>query len=224
MIRFALLIVGIVLADAHQGLAQPAASPSQSTVFPGDDWLRTTPQSMGMREESLQQARRYALTGEGAGIDGAGMIVRQGRIVISWGDLQRKFDLKSTSKSIGVTALGLALDDGRVSLDDFAVQHHSLLGVPPEITVSTTRGHATSGCMWFHPTARRRTKRVIAWSWRAFQSGASQRKRHTSFSFRSTRTKRRTGRQIWPIAGRSLNTPAAVIEEVSATTLYEPAR
>ena len=127
MIRFALLIVGIVLADAHQGLAQPAASPSQSTVFPGHDWLRTTPQSMGMREESLQQARDYALTG-----DGAGIVVRRGRIVISWGDLQRKFDLKSTSKSIGVTALGLALDDGRVSLDDFAVQHHSSLGVPPE--------------------------------------------------------------------------------------------
>ena len=75
----------------------------------------------------LEQARDHALTG-----GGAGMIIRYGKLVFSWGDPTRRFDLKSTTKSIGVTALGLAMQDGLVGLADAAQLHLPGLGVPPE--------------------------------------------------------------------------------------------
>ena len=75
----------------------------------------------------LEQARDYALTG-----GGSGYITRGGKLVISWGEARKTYDLKSTSKSIGVTALGLAIADGKISLDDQAATHHPKLGTPPD--------------------------------------------------------------------------------------------
>ena len=60
------------------------------------------------------------------------MIVRFGRCVMKGGDQRQWYDLKSATKSIGVTALGLAIQDGKVRLDDRAAKHHPSLGVPPE--------------------------------------------------------------------------------------------
>jgi CubicO group peptidase (beta-lactamase class C family) len=127
MIRVVIVVAVVVLAGADRCTAQANANGPRVDVFPGDQWQWATPQSLGIRERPLRLARDYALTG-----GGAGMIVRHGKIAISWGDLQRKFDLKSTSKSIGVTALGLAIDDGHMKLDDLASKHHPSLGVPPE--------------------------------------------------------------------------------------------
>jgi CubicO group peptidase (beta-lactamase class C family) len=80
----------------------------------------------------LLKARDYALTGGGSGV-----IIRQGRLVLEWGDPAQLYDLKSSSKSIGVTALGLALKDGKLRLDDPAVRHQPSLGNPP----GEQRGH-----------------------------------------------------------------------------------
>jgi CubicO group peptidase (beta-lactamase class C family) len=60
------------------------------------------------------------------------MITRHGQCVMQWGDTRRRYDLKSTTKSFGATALGLALADGKLTLEDRALQHHPGLGVPPE--------------------------------------------------------------------------------------------
>lgn len=95
--------------------------------WPGAEWPRATPAQTGMIEANLHTARDYALTGGGSGV-----IIRQGRLVLAWGDEAKRYDLKSTSKSIGVTLLGLALQDGRVALDDPAIRHQPELGVPPE--------------------------------------------------------------------------------------------
>jgi CubicO group peptidase (beta-lactamase class C family) len=75
----------------------------------------------------LAKARDYALTG-----GGSGCVIRHGRWVFSWGDSELRYDLKSSTKSIGVTALLLAVGDGKVRLDDRAGKHHPSLGVPPE--------------------------------------------------------------------------------------------
>jgi CubicO group peptidase (beta-lactamase class C family) len=82
---------------------------------------------MGMDPLLLARARDYALTA-----DGAGYIVRHGRVVLSWGDARQRFDLKSTTKSFGSIALGLALSDGLVRLEDKAQKHFPGLGMPPE--------------------------------------------------------------------------------------------
>ncbi len=95
-------------------------------------WERAAPGDVGMDDGPLRRARDYALTG-----GGSGHVVRHGKLVLSWGDPRQKYDLKSTTKSIGVTALGLALKDGKVKLDDSAAKFHPALGTPPEENAKT---------------------------------------------------------------------------------------
>jgi len=104
----------------------------QSEVYPTSGWLWATPEEVGMDAAKLKQARDYALTG-----GGSGCIIRGGRMVMAWGNQTKGYDLKSTTKSIGVTALGLAIKDGKMCLSDKAKQHHSNLGVPSESNSDT---------------------------------------------------------------------------------------
>ena len=80
-----------------------------------------------MDAAKLAQARKYALKG-----GGSGFITRGGKLVFSWGSLTKIYDLKSTTKSIGVTGLGLALQDGMLALDDAAQEYHPTLGTMPK--------------------------------------------------------------------------------------------
>jgi len=92
--------------------------------WPVPDWPKATPAAQGMARAALEKARDYALRG-----DGSGMIIRHGRLVFHWGDLRRRYDLKSTTKSFGAAAVGLALMDGKFkSLDDKARLYHPKLG------------------------------------------------------------------------------------------------
>ncbi len=95
--------------------------------WPMPDWSRATPAEVGMDEGTLLTARDYALSG-----GGSGYITRGGKLILSWGDLEKRYDLKSTTKSIGVTALGLALKDGKMKLGDRARLYHPELGIPPQ--------------------------------------------------------------------------------------------
>ena len=77
---------------------------SAEDIWPERSWVTAAPSDVGMNESQLAKARAYALTGEGSG-----HITRHGKLVMSWGDPEKTYDLKSTSKSIGITALGLAI-------------------------------------------------------------------------------------------------------------------
>jgi CubicO group peptidase (beta-lactamase class C family) len=100
--------------------------------WPGAAWERADSAALGLSEARLAEARDYALTG-----GGSGCIIVRGKLVMAWGDQRERYDLKSTSKSIGVTALGLALKDGTVRLEDPACRHHLSFGVPPQENVRT---------------------------------------------------------------------------------------
>src|SRR6266545_7867620 len=104
----------------------------ESASWPGEQWPTAKPGELGLAEKKLGEARDYALTGEGSGC-----IIVRGKLVMSWGDQDQLYDLKSSSKSIGVTLLGLALQDGRVTLDDPARKHQPKFGVPPESNAGT---------------------------------------------------------------------------------------
>jgi CubicO group peptidase (beta-lactamase class C family) len=106
----------------QQALKQSQSNPILSSFWlsllvPGVcfAWQQAAPEDVALDPAKLQQARDYALTG-----GGSGYIVRHGKLVMSWGDQAQRYDLKSTTKSIGVTALGLALMDGRIAMDDKA--------------------------------------------------------------------------------------------------------
>lgn len=114
-----ILLLGLVawsglLLGACRDIALPGAGPEQIRL--ADD--------AGMRFETLREAAAYA--------GGSGVVLRGGREVIRWGDTEALHDLKSTTKSIAVLALGLALDDGRLALSDPVVRHLPGFGVPPE--------------------------------------------------------------------------------------------
>ena len=97
----------------------PAAPPGQE-IWPMPAWQKAAPERLGMDAEQLAKARDYALTG-----GGSGCIVRDGRLVLAWGPQTRRYDLKSTTKSIGLTAVGLALADGKLqALRDKAGRYH----------------------------------------------------------------------------------------------------
>ncbi len=101
-------------------------------AWPDPGWPCRVPSEAGLDEAGLAQARDYALTGSGSGC-----IVRGGRLVFSWGDPKQRYDLKSSTKSFGAAALGLAIKDGKLRLDDKARRHHRTLGTPPEANAPT---------------------------------------------------------------------------------------
>jgi len=97
-------------------------------VWPGAQWESATPEQVGMDSELLQKARDYALTGAGSGF-----VTRGGKLVMQWGDQKQRYDLKSSTKAIGVTAVGLVLKDGKFgSLQDKAKKYQPSLGIPPQ--------------------------------------------------------------------------------------------
>ncbi|HKU15107.1 MAG TPA: LamG-like jellyroll fold domain-containing protein [Steroidobacteraceae bacterium] len=105
---------------------------SSATVWPTSGWTAVTPATMNMNAATLAQARTYALTGAGSG-----MITRGGKVVMSWGDTALRYDVKSSTKSIGGTALGVALLDGLLSVDDAARTYLPTIGLPPDTNAST---------------------------------------------------------------------------------------
>lgn len=95
--------------------------------WPASQWSKRTPADVGLSEAELVKARDYALTG-----GGSGMIIRGGVLVMTWGDVEQRYDLKSTTKSFGATALGVAILDGKMKLSDRASALHPSFGIPPE--------------------------------------------------------------------------------------------
>ncbi len=106
--------------------------PLQAAEYPAAEWARTSPAEAGLDEAKLNEARDYALTGEGSGC-----IIKSGKLVMTWGDFKKRYDLKSTAKSFGAAALGLAIADGKMKLTDKAKQHHPTFGVPPDENAKT---------------------------------------------------------------------------------------
>ncbi len=105
---------------------------AQNSRQPLGPWERANPREFGMDESRLAKARDYALKG-----GGSGMVIHHGKLVYFWGDLKAKYDLKSSTKSIGVTALGLALKDGKVQLNDPALRYYPELGELPDSNRAT---------------------------------------------------------------------------------------
>ena len=87
------------------------------------------PAEVGL-DEALLQPRDYALTGGGSGYHPR----RQAGDVV--GRPEGRYDLKSSTKSFGATALGLAILDGKIALTDRALRHPGF-GMPPESNAQT---------------------------------------------------------------------------------------
>ena len=123
--------------------------PPTAEVWPADDinetdplhgWAQVAASSVGMVQGGLDQAALFAQTvpdtvrDPGATVKntGAGMIVRHGQLVHSWGDIDRRQEMKSVTKSMGGILFGLALDQSKVALRAKGIDYMgSAFGVPP---------------------------------------------------------------------------------------------
>lgn len=90
----------------------PPAMPG-ALVWPGQDWERTTPQQAGWTANALARARDYS---QSIGTTSF-VAVQHGRIVVSWGDINRRLDLHSVRKSLLSALVGIAVAEGRIDLD-----------------------------------------------------------------------------------------------------------
>jgi len=113
--------------------ANSPAPAETGEIWPMPTWKRVRPEETGMDSAILRKARDYALTG-----GGSGCIVRHGRVVMRWGNQKQRYDLKSTTKAIGITAVGLALKDGKIKgLNEPAREYHPGFGIPPQFNAGT---------------------------------------------------------------------------------------
>jgi len=125
----ALVMYGLIAAVP---LGRAATDGRQPVVYPMPDWPRAAAAAVGMDGAKLAEARDYALRGEGSGY-----ITRHGRLVMAWGDPRQLYDLKSSTKSFGSVALGLAVKDGKLRLEDKAADRHPEFGTPPPTNART---------------------------------------------------------------------------------------
>jgi CubicO group peptidase (beta-lactamase class C family) len=114
----------------------PASDTTNASADHG--WTRvTTAADVGMNQAGLDQAATYAQTAGSTKPGSAGMIVRHGRLVKSWGEIDERFDMKSTTKSIGGMALGLAINDQLLNLSDAAHTRLPSIGAIPSSNAAT---------------------------------------------------------------------------------------
>jgi CubicO group peptidase (beta-lactamase class C family) len=114
----------------------PAADDDSDPVFHG--WAKVEASTVGMTQGGLDAAEDYAVTipsgniAPGTIVDpGNGMIVRHGNLVHFWGDIDVRKDMKSVTKSMGGSVLGLALDESKVTLSGKGIDYMPTFGTPP---------------------------------------------------------------------------------------------
>ncbi|MCC6681005.1 MAG: serine hydrolase [Phycisphaeraceae bacterium] len=105
-------------------------------TFPGTKWTTATPEQVGLDRDLLQKARRFAKT-RGTSTGGSGCVIKDGKLVWSWGNMAQTYDVKSVTKAFGSTALGLGIADGRVRLNASAQTYLPSLGTPPASNATT---------------------------------------------------------------------------------------
>ena len=113
-------------------LAAPFVSRTAfGATFPGSSWPTATPASVGLNASGLVTAQKYAQRW-----GGAGCVIRDGRLVHSWGSLSQLYNVQSATKSFGSVLLGMAVDDGKIDLSAHARQYHSGVGAIPTSNIS----------------------------------------------------------------------------------------
>ncbi len=91
-----------------------------TSEVPLGSWTATDPASVGMSEKALDNLAHH--------MQGTGCIVRSGKLVYSWGNIERPIDIYSACKPVITHFLFLALEQGRISnLDRYASDYEPQL-------------------------------------------------------------------------------------------------
>lgn len=91
------------------------AAPASGTVPSGSAWLQyATPEGAGWSSSRLREARSL-VNRVGSG---AVMAVHRGRVVLAWGDVERKFRCHSVRKSFLSALYGIHVAEGTIDLEE----------------------------------------------------------------------------------------------------------
>ncbi|MDI6028395.1 hypothetical protein QBK99_19580 [Corticibacterium sp. UT-5YL-CI-8] len=75
-------------------------------------WQNTDPASAGWSVDRLKAAQDYAATLQPTAV----MVVQDGKVIASWGDVSREVNVASVRKSLLSALYGIAVSEGRISL------------------------------------------------------------------------------------------------------------
>ena len=92
------------------------SSAAVSTNFPDAKWKTAKPEDAGMSTSRLKVVTNFIKENGG----GSGLVIRHGKLICQWGSINKTYGIASGTKSFTSTVLGLAIDDGKCSLDDHA--------------------------------------------------------------------------------------------------------
>ncbi|WP_026792142.1 serine hydrolase domain-containing protein [Pleomorphomonas oryzae] len=101
----------------------------QAGAAQAQPWQSVDPASAGWSIEKLKAAEDYAASLKPTAV----MVVQDGKVVASWGDVSRKVNLASVRKSLLGALYGIAISEGRIKLDSTVAD----LGIddkPPSLT------------------------------------------------------------------------------------------
>jgi len=104
------------LAGALSGQSRAEAQeiePAGGDDWPGPEWDLATPDEAGWAADALAEARAASQRMGTASF----VVVQHGRIVDSWGDVTRRLQVHSVRKSLLNALIGIAVAEGRISLD-----------------------------------------------------------------------------------------------------------
>lgn len=132
---FRLLVMLAVLL----GLAACGGKPTSQRTYPGEVWQRTeTPGELEWSSEKLAKARAYSERIGSAAV----MIVDDGIVVDSWGDITRNFMCHSVRKSLLSALIGIHVDESHIDLSKTMEE----LGIDDnEPSLTATEKQATVG-------------------------------------------------------------------------------
>jgi CubicO group peptidase (beta-lactamase class C family) len=124
---------------------------SAQSPFPGAEWTRADPSTLGFSQPGIDHAVAYA---QRAGST-SGMLIEHGMVVAQWGDVARKSNLYSARKSFMSALIGIAVERGRIHPDETLAQ----LGIDDnEPSLTSTEKQATVRMLLearsgvYHPT------------------------------------------------------------------------
>src|SRR5689334_17911829 len=99
-------------------------------------WTTAPPADEHMDVTKLDEARDYSKAAGGTTDSEAGYVIRHGRLVYSWGNPFQRFEMKSTTTSMGGLALLLAMDEGKLALGDKVAPRLPVFGSDPTVDTS----------------------------------------------------------------------------------------
>lgn len=117
-----------------------------------DPWVTVEPEAAGWSTNALAEARTFSLALKPTAL----LIVQDGKVVASWGDVSKRVNVASVRKSLLSALYGIAVSEGRIDLGSSLAQL-DIDDKPPRLTATekqaTVRDLLMSRSGVYHPAA-----------------------------------------------------------------------